>query len=221
MEKVKILSIVNDTHDVVHLKTERPKSIDFKPGQAVDVALDDPKWKEELRPFTFTSIPTEDHLEFYIKTYPERKGVTAQIGKLKKGDNILLGEVFGAIQYKGEGIFIAGGAGITPFISIIRELEYQNKVGNNKLIFANKKEEDIIAKLLFENAFGKSFVNVLSEEDKKAYEHGFINKTLIKKEMEGKEKYIYLCGPPPMMDAVLKELDEMGIEKSKIVKEDF
>jgi ferredoxin-NADP reductase len=42
--------------------------------------------------------------------------------------------MFGAIEYKGEGVFIAGGAGVTPFIAILRQLQAENKIANNKLI---------------------------------------------------------------------------------------
>ena len=52
------------------------------------------------------------------------------------GDELILHKAFGAIAYKGEGVFIAGGAGVTPFISILRFLQSANKVGASKLIFA-------------------------------------------------------------------------------------
>ena len=80
MKQVKILSIENATHDVAHIITEKPKNLVFLPGQAVDVSINTPSWEDELRPFTFTSLPTDNHLEFFIKVYPEHKGVTAQIG---------------------------------------------------------------------------------------------------------------------------------------------
>src|SRR5690606_25640774 len=105
MKQVKILSIENATHDVAHIITEKPKNLVFLPGQAVDVSINTPSWEDELRPFTFTSLPTDNHLEFFIKVYPEHKGVTAQIGKLKKNDLLSIGEVFGDIQYKNEGVF--------------------------------------------------------------------------------------------------------------------
>ncbi len=220
MEKVKILSIVHDTHNVVHIKAEKPEGFSFKPGQAVDVALDNPEWKNELRPFTFTSLPSEENLEFYIKTYTDHEGVTKQIGKLKAGDYLLLGEVFGAIQYKGEGIFIAGGAGLTPMLAILRSLKEQNKIAQNKLIFANKKEEDIIAKELLESILGQNLIHILSVENKNKYAHGFINKDFIQQHLDNKESYFYVCGPDPMMEAVLKELKEMGVDSSKIVVEE-
>ncbi|MCX7549985.1 FAD-binding oxidoreductase [Xanthomarina sp. F2636L] len=71
MKQVKIISIENTTHNVAHITTEKPQNLEFLPGQAVDVAIKKPSWENELRPFTFTSLPTDNHLEFFIKVYPE------------------------------------------------------------------------------------------------------------------------------------------------------
>jgi ferredoxin-NADP reductase len=221
MELVRIISIENATHDVVHITTEKPKNMSYLPGQAADVSLSTSPWENELRAFTFTSLPSDKHLEFFIKTYPEHKGVTEQIGKLKANDTLCIGDVFGDIHYKGEGIFIAGGAGITPFIAMLKDLEQQNNIGNNKLIFANRTSKDIIAHEFFAKILGKNFINVLSEEEKQGFEHGYISKNIIESQIENNNTYFYLCGPPPMMDAVLKQLQELGIEESHIVKEAF
>lgn len=97
-----------------------------------------------MRPFTFTCLPEDNYIEFTIKTYPARKSVTNQLLQLKAGDELILHDVFGDIAYKGAGVFIAGGAGVTPFIAIFRYLQSKNIVGNNKLIFANKTKADII-----------------------------------------------------------------------------
>lgn len=221
MGQIKIISIENNTHDVVHIKTEKPHDVSFLPGQAVDVSVNKPGFEEELRPFTFTSLPSDNHLEFFIKTYPEHNGVTEQIGKLKQGDSLSIGEVFGDIQYKGEGIFIAGGAGITPFISIFKSLEKQHSLGKNKLIFANKTSNDIINQVFFNRLLGENFINVLSEEEVAGFEHGYITKELIKGKIESSDAYFYLCGPPPMMDTVLKSLQDLGINDTHIIKEQF
>ena len=62
----------------------------------------------------------EYFLEFTIKIYFDHKGLTNQIGKLEVGDFITIREPFGTIKYKEKGVFIAGGAGITPFIAIFK-----------------------------------------------------------------------------------------------------
>ena len=117
---VTIQSIEQITHDVLKIVTAKPKGYAYTPGQATEISVNSEGWREIKKPFTFTGLPTEDHLEFTIKTYPERKGVTNELLQLKPYDELIVHEVFGAIAYKGEGVFIAGGAGVTPFISIFR-----------------------------------------------------------------------------------------------------
>jgi ferredoxin-NADP reductase len=219
--KVKILQIENVTHDVRCIKFEKPGGFKFTPGQATDVAINKPNYVDEKRPFTFTSLNDWDYLEFTIKVYNDHNGVTKQIGKLNKGDELIIGEPWGTINYKGEGIFIAGGAGVTPFISILRDLKNKNQLANNKLIFANKTESDIILKEEFEKMLGKNFINILSDEKSEKYANGFITEQFLKENVDDMNKIFYLCGPPPMMDALEKILEDLKVDKNKIVKEEF
>lgn len=116
---VKIISIEHLTHDVIKIVAEKPEHLLYQPGQAVDVSINKEGWEEKLRAFTFTSLPNEDHIEFTIKTYPSHHGVTEQLLVLSVGDELLIHDPFGDISYKGEGIFIAGGAGVTPLLPFL------------------------------------------------------------------------------------------------------
>lgn len=216
---LKIRSIEKVTHDVLGIKLDKPKDYTFNPGQATEVAINKPEWKEARRPFTFTCLPDDDFLEFNIKTYPERKGVTNELRSLKPGDELILHDVWGAISYKGEGTFIAGGAGVTPFIAIFRHLRQQGKIGNNKLIFANKTRVDIIHEKEFSDMLGRSFINILSDEETKEYAHGYISEKFLKDNAAGFDKPFYVCGPPPMMDAIQKYLTNLGVGDKSIVVE--
>lgn len=216
---VPIRAIDKVTHDVRRIELEKPANYTFTPGQATEVAINKENWKEERRPFTFTCLPEDDYLEFTIKTYPSRNGVTNQLLSLKPGDELILHDVWGAISYKGEGIFIAGGAGVTPFLSIFRWLGSQKKVGRNKLIFANKTKADIIHEEEFKQLLGDSFINVLSDETIAEYEHGYITEDLIKKNVGTANGKFYVCGPPPMMDAVQKMLNNIGVGDDSVVVE--
>lgn len=89
-------------------------------------------------------MPENDFLVFTIKTYPEHKSETNELIHIKMNEELILHDVFGAIAYKDEGVFIAGGAGVTPFISSFRYLKSKNEIGNNKFIFANKTKAYII-----------------------------------------------------------------------------
>ena len=218
---VKVKSINHITHDVLKIVTEKPKQFIFVPGQATEVSINKSDWKNEKRPFTFTSLPENDYLEFTIKTYPLKKGVTNQLLQLKINDELILHEVFGAIAYKGEGVFIAGGAGVTPFISIFRYLQSKSEIANNKLIFANKTKDDIILAEEFKSLLGTNFINILSDEKADGYAHGQISQNFLKTYINSSSKHIYICGPPPMMDAIEKELANLNVNKKIIIKEEF
>jgi len=218
---VKIKTIDKVTHNVLKIVTEKPKGYSFIPGQATEVAINKTGWRNERRPFTFTCLPIDGFLEFTIKTYPSHKGVTNELLNLKPGDELILHEVFGTISYKGEGVFIAGGAGVTPFISILRSLRLKNEIGGNKLIFANKARIDIILEQEFTKLLGNKFINILSDEKVEGYANGYINEEFLKMNISDHKKIIYLCGPEPMMDAMEKLLLNIGIEAKLIVKEEF
>ncbi len=218
---VKILSVENVTHNVRRYKLSKPDSYHFKPGQATDIVINLPEWKEERRPFTFTSLNDWDNLEFTIKSYTDHDGVTNQLGKLKAGDELILHDVFGAITYKGEGVFIAGGAGVTPFIAIFRQLQKDGKLGNNKLIFSNRTSEDIILKDEFEKMLGDNFINTLTDEKTEKYDNRKIDKDYLKEKIKNLSQYFYICGPDAMIESISADLLNLGVDKSKIVIEQF
>lgn len=220
-QSLEIQAIEKVTHNVLRFTLEDSDEIDFHSGQASEVAIDKDGWRDKGRPFTFTSLPEENQLEFTIKIYPDHEGVTNELSKLQPGDHLILKDVFGAIQYKGPGTFIAGGGGVTPFISIIRNLAESKKLEGNRLIFANDKEKDIINHEEFKSLLGVNFLNVLAKEDKEAYAHGFVDKDYLKEALDSFDEYFYICGPPPMMDAVEESLKKLGVSEDKMVKEKF
>lgn len=218
---VKILETENVTHDVKRFKVNKPVVYKFKPGQATEIAVNLPKWKEQKRPYTFTSLNNWDTLEFTIKIYADHEAVSNELGKLKAGDEIILHDVFGAINYKGEGIFIAGGAGVTPFIAILRQLQKDNKLGNNKLIFSNKTSKDIILKDEFEKMLGSNFINTITEEKTAHYDNRKIDADYLKEKITDFSQYFYICGPDAMIESIKEILEKLGVSKEKIVIEEF
>jgi ferredoxin-NADP reductase len=218
---VNIRSISKVTHDVLKIVTERPSGYRFTPGQATEISINKAGWDKERRPFTFTCLPEDDYLEFTIKTYPSHKGVTNELLTLEQNDELILHDVFGTIAFKGEGIFIAGGAGVTPFISIIRFLRAKNELRNNKLLFANKTKSDIILEKEFRELLGNNFINILSDEKVAGCEYGFISEGLLRQHIRTTDTRIYLCGPEPMMEAIEKQLVLLGIGAGSIIKEGF
>ncbi len=216
---VKILNIDKITHNVMRFQVEKPEGYSFNPGQATEVSINVPALRNERRPFTFTCLNSEDYLEFTIKIYQEHNGITNELGKLKPGSELIIRDVWGDIAYKGVGVFIAGGAGITPFISIFRELQNINKITGNMLIFANKTKNDVILESELKRLLGNSFVSILSDENTEGNFHGFITEEFLKTYIPDHYKNYYLCGPPPMMEAILKQLSNLGVGENLITME--
>jgi len=219
---LEIQDIREVTHDVRQIRLEKPEGFTFTPGQATEVAVDRDGWRDEGRPFTFTSLATDPYLEFVIKIYPDHEGVTDQIGQLKAGDNLIIGDPWGTIEYKGEGVFLAGGAGVTPFIAILRDLHRKGETGNNRLIFSNKTERDIILKEEFETILGDRFMNVITQE-KPTGDHifldGVIDKAFLKSQIEDFGQAFYVCGPDPFNKAIMAALEELGAGPDALIFE--
>ena len=98
---VKILNINQVTHDVKRFRVEKPKGYAFVPGQATEISINTRELRDEKRPFTFTCLNTDPYLEFTIKIYSNRNGITNELGKLKEGAELIIWDVWGAISYKG------------------------------------------------------------------------------------------------------------------------
>lgn len=218
---VKIIEATNVTHNVKRFKLTKPENYVFTPGQATDIVINSPQWKTERRPFTFTSLNEWNNLEFTIKIYSDHEGVTNQLGQLKAGDELILHDIWGAINYKGEGVFIAGGAGITPFIAIFRQLQKDGKLGNNKLIFSNRTSKDIILKEEFEKMLGNNFINTLTDEKSEKYDNRKIDESYLKEKLNNFSQYFYICGPDPMIESISEQLLKLGVKEDRIVKEQF
>ena len=217
--KVKILDIKHITHDVKEFITEKPEGLTYSPGQATVVSVNKPGMEEEKRPFTFTSLNENENLEFIIKIYNNVHGVTDKMDSLKVGDELIINGPWGAIKYKGPGYFIAGGAGITPFIAIFRQLQKEGKVKGNKLFFSNKTRDDIILENELKEILGDDAIFTLTREKKPDYHHGHIDEEFLKQHIKDTNKHFYVCGTPQMTKDVNKTLEGLGVSADSLVFE--
>lgn len=208
-----------ETHDVKRFTFEMPGGLAFEPGQGIELALDHPDWRDQWRPFTPTSLPDDGALQFVIKAYPGHHGVTTRLHDLRPGDPVRLREVFGSIRYRGPGVFLAGGAGITPFIAILRELRRRGDQARQTLVFANKTADDIIFRNELEGFFGDRCHLVLSDERRQGLAQGHIDRALLQRCIDDIAQYFYLCGPPGFVEALHETLDELGLDRERRIVE--
>ncbi len=217
----KILKTGYVTHNVKRFILEKPSGYQYLPGQATEVSINIDGWEDKKRPFTFTSLNDDQILEFIIKGYYDHDGVTNKLHQLQPGDELIIRQPWGTINYQGPGVFIAGGAGITPFIAILRQLRAENKIGGNTLIFSNKTEKDVILEKEFHQMFeGQGdLILTLTEEKNPCYEHGRVNKDFLEEKIKDFDQNFYVCGPPAMVTDLKKILFDLGASSDEIVFE--
>jgi ferredoxin-NADP reductase len=216
---VRILEIEQVTHDVKCFRIEKPGGFLFKPGQATDVSINKPGLKDILRPFTFTGLTEESYLEFTIKRYADRHGITDKLHQLQTGDQLIIRDAWGAIEYKGPGCFIAGGAGITPFIAILRSLFSKQQIGENRLIFSNKTSADIIYEQELRYILGEQVQFLLTREEVSGYPFGRLDEQFIHKNISDFSRHFYVCGPDQMVNDLVNILGKAGAETDTLVFE--
>lgn len=219
--KVKILLTQPITPDVKRFVVEKPQNYQYIPGQAAYVSINSPGWELQKRPFCFTSLTDDPCLEFMIKAYKDHSGVTARLHLSSPSDELLISEPFGTIQYRGPGVFLAAGAGITPFIAIFRSLHQKNLLIGNSLIFSNKTKVDIILeselKVMFPNKINLQLT--LTQEENPYYIHGRIDKHFLTTKISNFQQYFYLCGSNLFVEDLKKYLLELGTSENFLIFE--
>lgn len=198
------------THDVIQFTLQKPEGFTYNAAQAIEATIDDPEFEDSWSPFTMTSLNEHEDLQFTIKIYKEHEGLTLALSKLNVGDSFLITDPWDSFEYKGPGVFIAGGTGVTPFIALLRQMYVDGTLGDSKLLFSNKKEEDIFLADEFAKILGKNYINILSRENKNSYHHGRIDKAFLKKQIDNFDQPFYLCGPPNFADDIKEMLVELG-----------
>lgn len=216
---VKIISAQYVTHDVRQFRLEKPAGFTYTPGQATELSVNKEGWRDKRNPFTFTCLINEPYLEFTIKIYPEHQGVTHQLSMLNPGDEVILREAWGAIEYKGPGYFIAGGAGITPFIAILRSLRQQGKTAENVLFYSNKTDQDIILADELKSILGANAHFTISRQKDSQHDQRRIDEAFLKTEVTDFSKHFYVCGPDPMVLAITNTLEKLGASPDTLVFE--
>lgn len=221
-----VRDLVKETGDVFTVAVKPPEGFCFKAGQFCFLRID--KGRLYARhPFTISSAPHEEMLRFTIK---DTGAFTKEAGKLKKGDAISVEGPYGRFYLrdnKKDLIFIAGGVGITPFLSLLKDvLQNDRRSRNISLIYGSQKAVDIIAKGFLDclPEQGIKLTYVLSQEERleEGFAKGRINETIISENVRDIDNTLfYICGPAAMKDALKKILLAMGARKKDIIVEDF
>jgi len=198
------------------------KNIDFKPGQFVMLHLLDKSGQSiDKRPYSVASAPGDERIELAIKNVNGR--FTSKLWGLKAGERVGVEGPFGHFVFNNEkkAVFIAGGVGITPLLSMLRHIARNNLAGDYFLLYSCKTKNAILyeEELKKLSRAGIKIKIFLTRETSpvKEYEIGRMDADKIRKHIKNPEDYIYfMCGPLAMITALKENLMKIGVPESSI-----
>lgn len=207
------------THDTRRFVLERPEGLDFEPGQGVELTIERDPWRGEGHPFTPTCLPQDQVLELTIKRYPESDGFTVALHDLEPGAPLTVSDAFGTITYQGPGVFIGAGAGITPFLAILRRLAHDGALDGHDLLFSNKSEADLICGAELRHYLGERAVFTFTRENQPGHTGRRIDAEFLREHIDDFDRFFYVCGPPAFVEDVKRELVTLGADPDRLVYE--
>ncbi len=219
------------THDIrrLVLKLRDPDSITFHAGQYMDIAI--PGADGEHRSFSMANTPGEpDRLEFMIKLYEggHFSGLLANGHGIKVGDELTCTGPYGVFTLRDSSprrlVFIAGGAGMAPVMSLLRSMAEKGTQRPATFYYGARTAADLFELAELERLCGSvpdlRFVPALSDEEWDG-ETGLVTDVVDRMEEDLTEVDAYLCGPPPMVDAAIALLERRGCPESRIYFDKF
>lgn len=216
---VKILNMEQIAKRVYKIETERPAEYPFIPGQYTNISLNDGTIEGRTKSYSFTGLINSNRLEFITKECKEDYLLGKRISMLKQEDRLKITQPLGNIRYKGTGIFIAGGIGVTPFIAILRDLKRKGDQAGNMLIYSNHTVNDMILDYEFNNILGNDYIKIFTQERYKKYYYGRIDKEFIRMSIVDFARYFYVSGSNEFVENIINILRNYGAEPDTIIYE--
>ena len=207
----------------LHLSVQDDEPFIFKPGQYVDIHV--PGHEGEHRSFSMANTNSGE-LEFMIKLYPGGRfsGLLAD-GAIKPGDELTVTGPYGVFTLRSSSprrlLFIGGGAGMAPILSLLRSLSESGSDREATYYYGARTEADLFH-LQELSGLPCGFVPACSEDSNGwAGESGLITDVVDRLEGDVTEVDAYVCGPPPMVEAAIALLERRGVPEAHIYFDKF
>lgn len=227
-----ITSITALSHDITELvlHTAPGDAFRYYPGQYVDVQI---PGHHGHRSFSMASPPTpEGQLKLIIKRYPGGHFSGLLEGGLTVGDPLSVTGPYGTFTLRAGSerrlVLAAGGAGMAPVLALLHQLADSGSTRGVSFYYGARTADDLICtetiRALAARLPQLVFVPCLSDSwpaDWDPATTGYVHDVLDRHETELAGAEVYLCGPPPMIDAALARLAERGVPREQIFHDSF
>ncbi len=199
------------THDITRLVLRVEGGFEFTPGQYVDLWIPGSEGTAR-RSFSMANVPGEGLIELMIKRYPGGKLSGMLEGAIEPGMELVLTGPYGAFRLRaGERpiLMVAGGSGMAPILSVLRQLSAEGCERPVRFFYGARTSDDLFH-VDEVNALGASLSDFRFEPIVERFVHEAVDEYLAAGELSAPD--VYMCGPPPMVEAA----EEMLIAKHKL-----
>jgi len=211
-------------NDIYHFTFSPDKKFSFRPGQYLEWTLTHGKvdGRGNRRYFTIASAPTEDTIQLGVKFYKPSSSFKERLLAMQPGEKIVAGQLAGDFILPRDPsqklAFIAGGIGITPFRSMVKDIIDRDEKRDIALFYSNRTADEIAYRDVFDDAthkIGMRTFYITTEGGKR------LDADMIKKEIpDYRERMFYISGTRAMTNTFRDILREMGVPHAHI-KIDF
>lgn len=217
----------NDDVTTLALEPDGHEGLDYRPGQFAWITIGDSPFSFQQHPFSFASSPGGDVVCFTAKAAGD---FTSTWTDVEPGDTAFLEGPFGGFTLEEESdgvVFIAGGIGVTPIISMLRAMHDRDDRRRAVLFYGNPTIEDAVFRDELEALEESIELEVIHvpEEPPEGWTgpSGFVDADLLEGRLpEGFDRFqYYICGPEPMMNKVEQALRSLGVSWRRIYTERF
>ena len=202
-----------------------PSALSFLPGQYVNVSV---PGTTQTRSYSFSSMPNDGVVEFLVRNIPGGLMSSYLAGKAAPGDQLTVTGPVGSFylrELKRPALFLAGGTGLAPFLAMLEVLQASGSQQPVHMIYGVTGDADLVEveKLTaFAAAIpGFTFTTVVADPASAHDRKGYVTHHLPDAALHDGDVDIYLCGPPPMVDAVRTYLSEKGVKPANFYFEKF
>jgi len=208
------------------------KKLNFLPGQYITVRLLGTSYKDEKgneRDFSINNPPSENR-KIVITTRIRDSAFKKSLREMPVGSDVELNGPNGSFVLPKDNlrplIFIAGGIGITPFLSMLRHVRDKNLHYNIALMYSNKNRKSSAyfeeLQKMEKDYKNFKFIPTMTEDEVWQGERGRIDALFIKKHIPDLNSCIYfVAGPPQMVSAITVVLGKAGVSSGNIKTENF